>query len=96
MTLLGGKNISLSEISVNTGTPRADATYVMTDDARLSWWQRRLDDLSLEIKAGRYFVPAEEIAAAILFGRPKWGDNPDLVEKTPPSAADGWRVNVGR
>ena len=53
--------------------------FLMTEDARRSWWERRLEDLAREIEAGVYFVPAEEIAEAILFGRPKWGDNPELV-----------------
>ena len=52
------------------------------EEARPSWWQLRLNDLAREIEAGRYAVPAEEIAAAILFGRPKWGENPDLVGGT--------------
>lgn len=67
----------------------------MTEDARLSWWQRRLDDLAREIKAGRYFVPAEEIAAAILFGRPKWGDNPELVAESAAWSAGRATANLG-
>ena len=54
----------------------------MTEDVGLSWWQRRLDELAQEIRAGSYFVPAEEIAAAILFGRPKWGENPELAKRS--------------
>lgn len=64
----------------------------MNEEMSRSWWQRRLDDLSEEIRAGSYFVPAEDIAAAILFGRPKWGDNPELVEL---SQLDGIRSTVG-
>ena len=56
----------------------------MTDEASRSWWQRRLDDLTRQIEAGEYYVPAEEIASAILFGRPKWGDNPETAGR--PSA----------
>lgn len=54
----------------------------MTEEAPRTWWERRLDDLARRIEAGDYFVPAEEIAAAILFGRPKWGDNPELTSET--------------
>lgn len=57
-----------------------------------SWWQRRLEDLAEEIRAGSYFVPAEDIAAAILFGRPKWGDNPELVDE---ASQSGIRSPVG-
>lgn len=41
-----------------------------------TWWNRRLNDLADRIAAGEYWVDAEDIAHAILFGRPKWGDNP--------------------
>lgn len=41
-----------------------------------TWWNRRLSDLADRISNGDYWVPAEDIAHAILFGRPKWGDNP--------------------
>ncbi len=54
-------------------------SVLMTEEARRTWWERRLEDLAREIEAGVYFVPAEDIAEAILFGRPKWGDNPELV-----------------
>ncbi len=67
----------------------------MTEDVRLSWWQRRLDELAQEIKAGSYFVPAEEIAAAILFGRPKWGDNPELVAKSTEWSAERATASFG-
>lgn len=53
------------------------------EEAHQTWWQTRLDDLARQIEAGEYFVPADEIAAAILFGRPKWGDNPDSVGLQP-------------
>ena len=81
--------------SFNTGHSRADVSYVMTDQARHTWWQRRLDDLAREIEAGDYFVPAEEIAAAILFGRPKWGDNPDLVADTSRWSLDEASAGLG-
>ncbi len=44
-----------------------------------SWWSRRLADLAERIANNDYFVPAEDIAHAILFGRPKWGENPITV-----------------
>lgn len=81
--------------SFNTAHSRADVIYVMTDQARHTWWQRRLDDLAREIEAGDYFVPAEEIAAAILFGRPKWGDNPDLVADTSRWSLDEASAGLG-
>ena len=67
----------------------------MTDQARHTWWQRRLDDLAREIEAGDYYVPAEEIAAAILFGRPKWGDNPGLVAESPGWMSDEASASLG-
>ena len=51
----------------------------MREEVHPSWWQARLDGLAREIEAGEYYVPADEIAAAILFGRPKWGKNPETV-----------------
>ena len=35
--------------------------------------EERLEELSRLIAEGEYFVPALDIAHAILFGRPKWG-----------------------
>ncbi len=60
--------------------------FLMTEDARRSWWERRLEDLAREIEAGEYFVPAEDIAEAILWGRPKWGDNPELAAEPIPAS----------
>jgi hypothetical protein len=48
----------------------------MSSEGQTTWWERRLQDLAEQIAAGRYSVPAEDVAAAILFGRPKWGDDP--------------------
>jgi hypothetical protein len=67
----------------------------MTEETHRSWWQSRLDDLSERIEAGDYFVPAEEIAAAILFGRPKWGENPELIGDFPPRSSSRRRVSRG-
>jgi len=66
----------------------------MTEEARQTWWQRRLDDLSRTIADGEYFVSAEEIAAAILFGRPKWGDDPELVDE--PWLTEEYPASAGR
>ena len=35
--------------------------------------QERLEELSRLIAKGEYFVPALDVAHAILHGRPKWG-----------------------
>jgi hypothetical protein len=37
--------------------------------------QRRIAELAARVYAGDYLVPAEEVADAILRGRPKWGEN---------------------
>lgn len=37
--------------------------------------QRRVAELAELVKTGEYHVPAEEVAEAILRGRPKWGEN---------------------
>jgi predicted transcriptional regulator len=66
----------------------------MTEEARLSWWQSRLDRLAREIEAGDYFVPAEEVAAAILFGRPKWGENPEATEDDSTTSSSRWSVGT--
>ncbi len=54
-------------------------------DPSVTWWQRRIAELSRLIEAGEYFVPADDVAAAILFGRPKWGDNPVATENKRPA-----------
>jgi anti-sigma28 factor (negative regulator of flagellin synthesis) len=35
--------------------------------------EERLEELARLIAQGEYFIPAIDIAHAILFGRPKWG-----------------------
>lgn len=37
--------------------------------------RRRITELAARVHAGEYYVPAEEVADAILRGRPKWGEN---------------------
>ena len=56
----------------------ADIEGVHEQDSS-TWWSRRLAELSERIADNDYWVPAEDIAHAILFGRPKWGDNPITV-----------------
>ena len=36
--------------------------------------RERVEELSRLIEEGKYFVPAIDIAHAILHGRPKWGN----------------------
>lgn len=57
-----------------------------------TWWTRRLSELAERIAADDYWIPAEDIAHAILFGRPKWGDNPIPVG----SIRDEELSNAGR
>ena len=57
---------------------RADIEGVHEKDSS-TWWSRRLVQLSERIADDDYWVPAEDIAHAILFGRPKWGDNPITI-----------------
>ncbi len=52
----------------------------MHTNDRETWWRRRVADLAHQVKAGTYWVPAEDIAHAMLYGRPKWGDDPVLVD----------------
>ncbi len=51
-----------------------------TRETAVTWRQRRLVELARAVQAGEYSVPAEEVATAILMGRPKWGDDPQTVD----------------
>ena len=52
-----------------------DSMEAVADESpRVCGRQERLEGLALLIGEGSYFVPAIEIANAILFGRPKWGN----------------------
>lgn len=53
-----------------------------------SWRQRRIMHLARLVAAGRYDVPPVEVAHAILYGRPRWGDNPKIM------VAGGERLTV--
>ena len=48
-------------------------------DPSRPWRERRIAHLVEQIEAGTYSVPAIDVAHAILFGRPKWGDDPRLA-----------------
>jgi hypothetical protein len=66
--------------------------------ARQTWRERRVAHLAALVAAGEYSVPPIDVAHAILFGRPKWGDDPlvalreanpyvDLPEEVPAERA---------
>ena len=52
-----------------------ESTETLADDtARTISRRERLEELSRLIAEGKYTVPAIDIAHAILYGRPKWGN----------------------
>jgi anti-sigma28 factor (negative regulator of flagellin synthesis) len=44
------------------------------DESRIVSRRERIEELARLIAEGKYFVPAIDIAHAILHGRPKWGN----------------------
>ena len=53
-----------------------ESTRTLGDDgSRIVSRSERLEELTRLIEEGKYFVPAIDIAHAILHGRPKWGNH---------------------
>ena len=52
-----------------------ETTETLTGDgSRIVSRRERIEELSRLIAEGEYYVPAIDIAHAILHGRPKWGN----------------------
>ena len=49
---------------------------IRSRSARDTWRKRRVAHLADQVAAGEYSVAPLDVAHAILFGRPKWGDDP--------------------
>ncbi len=50
-----------------------------SEKAPTTWRERRVAHLARRVAEGSYDIPAIEVAHAILFGRPRWGDNPQIA-----------------
>jgi hypothetical protein len=47
----------------------------------MTWRERRVLQIAERVAQGDYDVPPIEVAHAILFGRPRWGDNPRMLDR---------------
>ena len=66
----------------------------MWGDGAMTWRERRLLQIADRVNRGDYDVPPIEVAHAILFGRPRWGDNPRMVDREQEQAQLGIRIDV--
>ncbi len=45
----------------------------------MTWRERRIRYLAQQVAEGSYDIAPIEVAHAILFGRPRWGENPQVT-----------------
>lgn len=52
-----------------------------------TWWRRHVIEITEKVRYGTYWVSAEDIADAMIYGRPKWGDDPVFLDESDEESA---------